>query len=59
MTVFSNLEAARREGFHCYDFDRDFQLYIVVREDRRRDGARYRSLAYARPIQVEETELVS
>ena len=49
MTIFANLESARKFGFVRFDFDHELNLHLVVREDRRGDGQRYRSLALARP----------
>lgn len=48
MLVFSSLEAARKEGFLPYDFDRDENLWIVIKE-RMLQSQRERLLALARP----------
>lgn len=48
MVVFSSTQAAQREGFHIDEFDRDYQLYIVVKDVRRgRRKARMRAFARA------------
>jgi hypothetical protein len=47
MIVFSSLEAARREGFQPFDFDREQNLF-VVQADMRRSSYRVKMLALAR-----------
>ena len=49
MTTFSSLEAAQQCGFQYYDFHRELQLYIVIRERTKADGRRLRELALASP----------
>lgn len=53
MTIFSSVQAAQRHGIGWLEFDRRLGLHVVVRDDRRSDGLRVRSLAFARDGQSE------
>ena len=54
MTIFSNLEAARRYGFVWLEFQAGIGLHLVARDYTRGDGRRCRALAFARPAEVDE-----
>jgi hypothetical protein len=48
MVVFSSPEAAMREGFQVVEFNREVDLYVVVKDFQRPDGRRARAIAFAR-----------
>ena len=56
MTVFSNLQSAKRFGFQWFDDDQQLKLHIVVRDVQGKDGMRRRELALARPDEMETRE---
>lgn len=54
MIVFTNIEAAQREGFQWYDHVAELDMHLVVRVDRDGSGRRVSSLALARKDEQDE-----